>query len=923
MKFLKKLLSASLLSLLLVTNVFSAGSSAPTWLIIGGGTQITPIADREVVLDDVTINGTCSGPGCGGGGATDFTGLTDTPANYTGAAGQAAIVNPGETALIFSPVATNLQEAYDGGPDIDLSTGTTPFEVRDNGIALGANTTSIFPGIYADIENEGLAFGMIGDGNSGIPSVAGGQQVLLDTAVTFPAADQIEFGVDLRVQAGAVISPAAAAGAGASFINGTIVVLKSTDISPTDEGIYTIVGFQNGLTTNSIAQVVDTSTQAAPTFTATSGTAKIFKQTFGFSGGDTGGGPKHSFISIDEGNGTSPLVGIFADNGDWNNIFSVAALSDVQTSIVDITNFSNALGLSADVPFLTFNHLGVPPDTADIILSPRTADPSATPSGGVIWRTDLNQLRVANGSAWNSIAGGSLDDAYNVGPNITADTTAVGIVVPDTSNNVGLVIDQQDSTNNPAALQIINAGTGQDIQGANWAITSAGASVFGASPSLQVGLPSSATGTISFQNATNANQVNIVSGVTTATYGLTLPTAQGASGSVLTNDGTGVLSWSSAASDFVTVCAVGCDYISVSAAEAAGDRNIRVTGPVTESANIALDSGDFLNIQLDGGFIWSMGNQQVTTTGDVHVRINGVGIPGTGTNTASDMRIVSTGSKFPFDLTPSSTLELSNMFLGDFSTAAHTNGITDAGFVKIDNIRWFLPNLPNSGMAGGTSELYMRDIDIVGAGTSSDDAIVTSGGRGYFENLEFTGTWDTDVIVNVSGMTSEWVGTTSSINTGGLGLTVWTFGPGNVTGWKDFSLTGVNRFSFGGNSKVSNFEASTSELQTNGVVRIANSHFEDYNQANTPVGSKLVNTTFESAITIDGSYQQWNNVDAIQGITVNGSGNQINGRMGDTVGGGGTTITFGGTSSNNRFDGIVDSAPTDSGTNNDLSFTIY
>jgi hypothetical protein len=37
----------------------------------------------------------------GGGGASDFTGLTDTPANYTGEAGKVPTVNVGETALAF------------------------------------------------------------------------------------------------------------------------------------------------------------------------------------------------------------------------------------------------------------------------------------------------------------------------------------------------------------------------------------------------------------------------------------------------------------------------------------------------------------------------------------------------------------------------------------------------------------------------------------------------------------------------------------------------------------------------------------------------------------------------------------------------------------------------------------------------------
>lgn len=60
---------------------------------------------------------------------------------------------------------------------------------------------------------------------------------------------------------------------------------------------------------------------------------------------------------------------------------------------------------------------------------------------------------------------------------------------------------------------------------------------------LTLGTASSAAGSIILQNATNANTLTISSGVTSASYSLTLPTAQGAANTYLKNDGTGVLSW--------------------------------------------------------------------------------------------------------------------------------------------------------------------------------------------------------------------------------------------------------------------------------------------------------------------------------------------------------------------------------------------
>ena len=55
---------------------------------------------RSAVCDDLTeIVEEC----CGGGGAESFLDLSDTPDSYAGAAGQAVVVNGGETGLEFVP----------------------------------------------------------------------------------------------------------------------------------------------------------------------------------------------------------------------------------------------------------------------------------------------------------------------------------------------------------------------------------------------------------------------------------------------------------------------------------------------------------------------------------------------------------------------------------------------------------------------------------------------------------------------------------------------------------------------------------------------------------------------------------------------------------------------------------------------------
>jgi hypothetical protein len=61
-----------------------------------------------------------------------------------------------------------------------------------------------------------------------------------------------------------------------------------------------------------------------------------------------------------------------------------------------------------------------------------------------------------------------------------------------------------------------------------------------------------ATGTLIFNNSSSANSVSISTGNTTASYSLTLPTGQGAANTVLTNNGSGALTWTTPNSALAT-----------------------------------------------------------------------------------------------------------------------------------------------------------------------------------------------------------------------------------------------------------------------------------------------------------------------------------------------------------------------------------
>jgi len=88
-----------------------------------------------------------------------------------------------------------------------------------------------------------------------------------------------------------------------------------------------------------------------------------------------------------------------------------------------------------------------------------------------------------------------------------------------------------------------NGSTGFKVSGNNGASSAGFLWVNG---TMRLGNASAITGSMAWQNSTNANTVTINSGATATSYALTLPTAQAtAAGQVLQNNGSGTLSWGS------------------------------------------------------------------------------------------------------------------------------------------------------------------------------------------------------------------------------------------------------------------------------------------------------------------------------------------------------------------------------------------
>src|SRR2546423_554324 len=64
---------------------------------------------------------------------------------------------------------------------------------------------------------------------------------------------------------------------------------------------------------------------------------------------------------------------------------------------------------------------------------------------------------------------------------------------------------------------------------------------------MRLGKGSTTTGSMVLSNSSNANTLTLNSGATSSSYAVTMPTAQGAASTSLTNDGSGNLSWTSVA----------------------------------------------------------------------------------------------------------------------------------------------------------------------------------------------------------------------------------------------------------------------------------------------------------------------------------------------------------------------------------------
>lgn len=168
-----------------------ASSTESVDIVVGTTTIAVPSEESRLIYTDGTANGAVAVGGGTGGGGGSFTGLSDTPGNYTGLAGRLLQVNSGESALEFFQAAYDVGGAFGGVPgnsevvfqfvfpravtipqDGTLSTGKA-------GVAATAQTDF-------DLQKEGVSFGTMRFAASGTTA-----SFIVASATSFAAGEEI------------------------------------------------------------------------------------------------------------------------------------------------------------------------------------------------------------------------------------------------------------------------------------------------------------------------------------------------------------------------------------------------------------------------------------------------------------------------------------------------------------------------------------------------------------------------------------------------------------------------------------------------------------------------------------------------------------------------------------------------------------
>lgn len=195
-------------------------------------------------------------------------------------------------------------------------------------------------------------------------------------------------------------------------------------------------------------------------------------------------------------------------------------------------------------------------------------------------------------------------------------------------------------------------------------VASGGAPSFSQTPtintSLTIGTASAQTGSLKLANSTNANLVTIQPGVTSSSYTWTLPLAQGAANSILANNGSGTLSWT-------TTPTLGSTTVSTLTDSALTSGRVVIAG----TSGLLAD---------DSNFLWDATNDRLsigTTDSTNSVNLPNAGyLSGRGSVAAAQVKIASVSDQTQYTGVATSTT-VDAITLGSSVPVAHV--YTDGG----------------------------------------------------------------------------------------------------------------------------------------------------------------------------------------------------------------------------------------------------
>ena len=255
-------------------------------------------------------------------------------------------------------------------------------------------------------------------------------------------------------------------------------------------------------------------------------------------------------------------------------------------------------------------------------------------------------------------------------------------------------------------------GTNVQLGGANpllgnTTINSAGFNLaFAGTGKFLLGVATASTGTIEFNNIANANTIDIKAGATTGSYGLTLPLAQGAANTVLTNNGAGVLSWT----------AVGGGAANNGLTLVGGNTQLGGANPLLANTNIL--TGGF-SLGITGGGALQLGSSSASTG---LLQFYNVASPN-----AVSIQAGNTTAAYTMTLPPAvgaAGQELQTSNTGVLSWATPTAG----GGGKLNGIKFVTSTVANVDFDPGTTSIVFKLIGGGGAGGGGGAAPCAIGG---------------------------------------------------------------------------------------------------------------------------------------------------------------------------------------------------